>query len=131
MAIFCIGELLTTSFFLLPIGLGAAVAAISNALGANLAVQWAVFVVVSVIGLIFLRPLAKKITRKNTVKSGVDRLVGLSGTMIEGGTNGSGRARVDRDVWNVSTEDGTIPPVGSAISVLRVEGNRLIVQVVS
>jgi len=130
MATLLIGELLTTTFFLLPFGLGAALAALANGLGANLALQWAVFVVISTLGLIFLRPLAKKITQKETPKTGVDRLVGLSGTIVEGGTNATSRARVDRDIWNVFTEDGSFPPLDSEVLVLSVEGNRLLVRVI-
>ena len=129
-AILLVGELFTASFFLLPFGLGAAVAAVVNVFGGSLAIQWCVFIIVSVLTLVILRPLAKKITVKEPAKAGVDRLVGMQGTIIEGGSGGSVRARVDRDVWNTSTEDGSVPPIDTKIEVISVEGTHLIVRVV-
>ena len=79
-----VGEMLTTSFFMLPFALGAAVAALIEAFGGDLVWQWVVFTVVSVVALILFRPLARRITPTTTQKSGVDRLIGMSGKVIEG-----------------------------------------------
>jgi len=125
-----VGEMLTTSFFMLPFALGAAVAALIEAFGGDLVWQWVVFTVVSVVALILFRPLARRITPTATQKSGVDRLIGMSGKVIEGQSlAGEGRARVSTEVWNVVTEDGGRPPVDSTIEVLAVEGAHLIVHV--
>jgi membrane protein implicated in regulation of membrane protease activity len=129
-AVLLVGEMLTTSFFMLPFALGAAVAALTEALGGNLIWQWVAFIVISVISLILFRPLAKRITPRNSQKSGVDRLIGSIGKVLEGTSlAGEGRARVGTEVWNVVTEDGGVPPVGSVIEVLAVDGAHLVVRV--
>jgi len=124
-----IGEMLTASFFLLPFAIGATVSAIATALGAPEWAQWILFVVVSIIALVLLRPVAKRVTASRPEKSGVDRLVGMTGRVIEGTTtSGGSRARVDREIWNVATDGDERLEEGSAIRVLRVDGTHLIVK---
>jgi membrane protein implicated in regulation of membrane protease activity len=129
-AVLYVGEMLTTTFFLLPFGIGATLAFVANLLGLELWLQWVVFVVVSIIALVLLRPLAKRLTAKaGQVKSGVDRLIGMTGHIIEGNApSGENRARVDREVWNVATEAGGRLAVGTPVTVLRVDGVHLIVE---
>ncbi|MDR1184415.1 MAG: NfeD family protein, partial [Coriobacteriales bacterium] len=119
-----VGEMLTATLFLLPFGIGATVAFVANLCGAELWLQWVVFVVVSVITLIFLRPVAKRLTANaENEKSGVDRLIGMTGCIIEGNApSGESRARVDREVWNVATESGEYLSVDTPVKVLRVDG---------
>ena len=127
-----IGEMLTTTFFLLPFGLGAAVAMVAVLLGAPLWLQWVLFVIASVVGLVFLRPLFKRwTTRADKVKAGVDRLIGMTGVIIQGNApSGENRARIAREVWNVSTESGEHLPVDTQVRVLQVDGVHLIVEVI-
>ena len=126
-----VGEILTASFFLLPFALGAAIAAVIEALGGNLLWQWLAFVVLSVIALILFRPLAKRITNQNPQRSGVDRLIGTIGKVIEGQSlAGENRVRVGTEIWNVVSEDGSTLAVDCAIEVVAVEGAHLIVRAV-
>ena len=129
-ALLFVGEMLTTSFFLLPFGLGALIAMIAQIFGAELWLQWVFFVAVSVLGLIFLRPLFKRLTSSaEKVAAGVDRLIGMTGTIIEGNApSGENRARIAREVWNVATETGEHLAVDTKVKVLRVDGVHLIVE---
>ena len=127
-AVLCIGEMFTLSFFLLPFAVGAAVTAIANVLGANVIVQWVIFVVVSVVALVALRPVARRITKPTNIRSGVERLIGSVGEVIEGqAPEGLIRIRVEREEWNASFEDGCRPDIGSKVKVIGVDGTRLIV----
>ncbi|MDR3308203.1 MAG: NfeD family protein [Coriobacteriales bacterium] len=129
-AALCVGEMFTGSFFMLPFAVGAAVAAVANALGAPLPIQWVLFIVISLIALFLLRPFAKKVTIETAKKSGVDRLVGSIGVVIRGDApEGEARARVDREEWNVLTEDGSVPQVNTRVRVMGVDGTHLIVRV--
>jgi membrane protein implicated in regulation of membrane protease activity len=125
-----IGEMLTMTLSLLPFGIGATAALIANFLGAELWLQWVLFVVFSVIALILLRPLAKRLTANaEQTKSGVDRLIGMTGRIIEGNApSGENRARIAREVWNVATETGEHLAVDTSVKVLRVDGVHLIVE---
>ena len=131
-ALLYVGEMLTATFFLLPFGLGATVALIAAFFGAPLWFQWLLFVVVAVLGLVFLRPFFKRLTSKaEKTKAGVDRLIGMTGLIVEGNApSGANRARIDRELWNVSTERGEQLPLNTSIRVLRVEGTYLIVEVI-
>lgn len=129
-AVLYVGEMLTTTFFLLPFAIGSTAALVTNLFGGELWLQWLVFVVVSVVALVLLRPLAKRLTMgAEQGKSGVDRLIGMTGLIVEGNApSGESRARVDREVWNVATEDGAKLTVDTPVKVLRVDGVHLIVE---
>jgi membrane protein implicated in regulation of membrane protease activity len=129
-AVLYVGEMLTATFFLLPFGVGATAALVASLLGIELWLQWIVFIVVSVIVLIALRPLARRLTAKaEQTKSGVDRLIGVTGLITEGNApSGEMRARIDREVWNVATETGKHLTIDTPVKVLRVDGVHLIVE---
>ncbi|MDR1422877.1 MAG: NfeD family protein [Coriobacteriales bacterium] len=122
-------EMLTTSFFLLPFAIGATVSAICALLLAPLWLQWLLFIVISVITLIALRPFARKISVNRPERSGVDRLIGMTGEIIEGDApSGEQRARIAREVWNVTLVDGRVLAVGALVRVTGVDGVHLIVE---
>jgi len=126
-----IGEMLTVGFFLLPFAIGATAALITAIFNVPVGIQWAVFIVVSLIALVATRPLARRITaRGGNVKSGVDRLIGMDGEVLDQkAPDGTYRARVAREIWNVSTDEECELSPGMKIHVVRVEGTRLIVTV--
>jgi membrane protein implicated in regulation of membrane protease activity len=125
-----IGEMISLTFFLLPFGIGASVAFLSVLFGAEVWLQWVLFVVVSIVALIALRPAYKHLVHKaDKAKVGVDRLIGMTGKIIEGNApSGEMRARVAREVWNVSTDGDDTYAVDTRVKVLRVEGVHLIVE---
>ena len=130
-ALLFVGEMLTTTFFILPFAFGATIALFAQMLGAPLWLQWSLFVIVSVLSLVFIRPIFKRLTAKaEPEQAGVDRLIGMTGVIIEGTSpTGSNRARVAGEVWNVATENGLYLMVGTVVRVLRVDGVYLIVGV--
>jgi membrane protein implicated in regulation of membrane protease activity len=132
-AALAIGEMLSLSFFMLPFAVGAAVAAILNALGLDLPWQFVAFIVVSVIALFALRPLARRWTRQGAdAKTGVDRLVGMQGKVVEGRSQaGEFRVLVEGDPWNASATDGRTPELGTSVEVLSVNSNSLTVKALS
>ena len=129
-ALLYVGEMLTTTLFLLPFAIGASIALFANLLGAELWLQWLLFVAVSVVALVALRPLARRLTAQGGgQRSGVDRLIGKTGVIIaENVPPGECRARVGREIWNVASDSGAELAEGAAIKVLRVEGTHLIVE---
>ena len=111
---------------------GALVALIAAMCGAGLGIQVASFLVVSLVLLIFTRPLAVRFLNKDTLKTNVDRVVGMEGVVTEEISNlaGTGRVSLGGNMWTARTENegGTIP-VDAVVTVLRVEGVKLIVKV--
>ena len=81
---------------------------------------------------VFTRPLAVRFLNKDTLKTNVDRVVGMEGVVTEEISNlaGTGKVSLGGNVWTARTENegGTIP-VDAVVTVLRVEGVKLIVKV--
>src|SRR4051794_41503164 len=57
--VLAVGEMLTLGFFLAPFAVGAALAGLADALGAGTAVDFALFLVVSSLLLLLLRPIPR------------------------------------------------------------------------
>lgn len=129
-AILIIAEMFTASFFLLPFAIGAAAAALLEYLGADVAWQWIAFIGVSGAMLVLLRRYANRLTHEQPVRTGVDRLLGLPGTVIEtiDPESAAGRVRVEREEWRAESSSGEKIPSGTQVTVERVVGTRLIVQ---
>ncbi len=111
---------------------GALVALIAAMCGAGLGIQVASFLVISLVLLIFTRPFAVRFLSKDTLKTNVDRVIGMEGVVTEEISNlaGTGKVSLGGNIWTARTENegGTIP-VDAVVAVLRVEGVKLIVKV--
>ena len=111
---------------------GALVALIAAMCGAGIVIQIVLFLVVSLVLLFFTRPLAVRFLNKDTLKTNVDRVVGMEGVVTEEISNlaGTGKVSLGGNMWTARTENegGTIP-VDAVVTVLRVEGVKLIVKV--
>lgn len=128
-AVLIVGEMFTAGFFLLPFGVGAAVAALLNWLDVALAWQWAAFLLVSAVLLLSLRKFADRVTHEPPEKVGVDRLVGKQAVVIEAIDTGDalGRVRIDREEWRADSSLDDVIPVGARVTVERVEGTHVVV----
>lgn len=111
---------------------GVLVALIAAMCGAGIVIQIVLFLVVSLVLLFFTRPLAVRFLNKDTLKTNVDRVVGMEGVVTEEISNlaGTGKVSLGGNMWTARTENegGTIP-VDAVVTVLRVEGVKLIVKV--
>lgn len=129
-AVLTISEMFTGDFFMLPFGLGAAVAAAVNYADAALGWQWAVFIVASILFLGVLRRWGPSWTTAPPRQVGGDRLVGEYGTVVRAldPSTGRGEVVVGREHWSAVSADGTAIPEGARIGVVRVEGAHLVVE---
>lgn len=129
-AVLClITELLTGGFFLMCFAIGAAVAAIISPI-AGFNVQLAVFAVVSVLCIFFVRPFAIRYLHNDDEKrvSNADAILGAYGIVsqtIEPG--GFGRVAIDGDDWKAQSEDGV--EIGRGEKVVVVGRDSLIITV--
>jgi membrane protein implicated in regulation of membrane protease activity len=123
--VLAVGEMATTSFFLAPFAGGAAVAAILAATDAGATVEWAAFLVVSIILLAAMRPLARAHQRKGAVRTGTAALIGQSATVVERIANaeGVGCVKLDGEIWTARAfdDDDVIMP-GTRVQVLEIRG---------
>lgn len=112
---------------------GALVAAIITPLGAPIWLQIIVFIVVSVVLLIFTRPIVAKHFNGNRAKTNVESLAEKKAYVTEEVDNikATGKVKVDGMDWSARTaEDGVTIPMGSLVKVLKVEGVKAIVEAI-
>jgi len=125
-----VAEIFTAGFFMLPFGLGAAVAAVLAYFEIALLWQWVAFVGFSSLLLLVLRQFAERITHEAPQKVAGDRLIGKTGVVLQAidGRAGAGMVRIEREEWRAEAPGS--PPLGegSAVRVVAVEGSHLVVE---
>lgn len=110
---------------------GALVAFLAALFGASLGIQIGLFFAVSLILLIFTRPMAIRFMDQRTEKTNVDSLLGEKALVTETIENlkGTGRVKVRGVDWTARTrEDGAIIAPDTVVTVLEVQGVKLIVE---
>jgi membrane protein implicated in regulation of membrane protease activity len=124
--ILAIGEIATTGLFLGPFAAGALIATLLAAAGAGAIIEWAVFLVVSVILLAALRPVARAHRRsRGKITTGTARLVGQPATVVERIANaeGVGCVRLDGEIWTARAyDDDEVFEPGTRVQVLEIRG---------
>ena len=105
---------------------GAVVAALLSVAGAGATVEWAAFLVVSVVLLAALRPIAREHQRsKGKVKMNTAALVGQTAMVVERIANaeGVGCVKLDGEIWTARAfdDDEVIEP-GTRVHVLEIRG---------
>lgn len=132
LVVFLVIEVATLGLATIWFAGGALVALIAAMCGAGIVIQIILFLVVSLVLLFFTRPFAVRFLNKDTLKTNVDRVVGMEGVVTEEISNlaGTGKVSIGGNMWTARTENegGTIP-VDAVVTVLRVEGVKLIVKV--
>lgn len=122
-----LGELFTPGFFMVGIGVSAALTSIPVALGSPLWLALVIFALLCIAFFIFIRPLIQKKGSKET-PVGVDALIGQSATVIESlDTQGNGRVNVKGEDWKARSESGNIEK-GKDVRIVGHEGVTLIVK---
>jgi membrane protein implicated in regulation of membrane protease activity len=118
------GEVLTLGFFLGPIAIAAALAAIVAATGVAVELQVAVFAVASVASLAFVRPIAVRHMRTPArLKSGTAALVGTRAVVLERVDADRGQVKIGGEVWTARAydEDDVFEP-GARVDVMKIDG---------
>lgn len=87
-------------------------------------IQVVVFVVVSVILLLSLRPILRKYFTPKLTRTNVDAVIGTRGLIIEAVDNleGTGRIKLGGMEWSARSTNGQKIPVGTLAKVDKIEG---------
>jgi membrane protein implicated in regulation of membrane protease activity len=128
--IFAVAEGLTASFVTIWFAIGGAVSAVAAALGVGLALQVVIFFVVSIVLLIFTRPILVKRLKLGREKNYTEQLEGKTGLVTEAiKPFGSGQVKVRGIVWTaVGESEDFAAEQGNTVEIVRVEGVKLIVK---
>ena len=126
-----VGEMFSLDLTLALLGIGAGAAGTAGLIGAPLLVQLPVFIVVSLLGLVFVRPIAKRhLRRGKEIRTGIERLPGQAGIVLEPVTVTDGRIKLDGEIWSARLDEliSQEPvPTGKRVTVLRIEGATAVV----
>ena len=110
---------------------GSIVAFIGSMLGASLWIQIILFLAVSIVLLLFTRPLAVKYVNKNRIRTNVDSLIGEKAIVIADINNlrEEGQLKLDGNEWTARAEDpDEIIKAGSVVRVQKISGVKVIVR---
>ncbi len=111
--------------------MGGALAALIAALcGAELWVQVVLFFTVSILLLLCLRPLSKRLIKQKKVATNADSNIGKEAVVTERIVNlqGSGAVRISGVEWSARSADGSEIEKGAVVRVLRIEGVKVCVE---
>ena len=125
-------ELVTTSFILLGLGLAATISFIAALLGLNIEIQIGVFIVVSLLFFLYVRPFLMKRWREREArlpKTNAEALVGRIGKVVEpiNEAEKTGRVVIDGDNFRAVTKDGSLVPEGTHVEVVALDSTILVV----
>lgn len=128
--IFAIAEAATVGLTSVWFAIGSLGALICALLGGNIWLQIAIFIVLSVVCLVALRPLAKKYLNNRVEPTNADRVIGQEAQVTQAIDNiqGSGAVTIGGITWTARSEHDTPIPAGTMVRVLRIEGVKVIVE---
>ena len=139
-----VGEIFTLGFFLGPVALAAALAAVAAGLGLGFEAQLAVFVVASLASLLLVRPVARRHLRTPArLRTGAAALVGEAAVVLERIDRGGGSVRLRGEVgrrvrstpsgcsspaprsrWSRSTAPPRSSPIDTAARTRKIRADR-------
>ena len=131
LAVLLVTEAITAGLTTIWFAGGALAAAVASYFGAGLAAQIILFLCVSLVLLIFTRPLAVKFMNKGVTKTNANRLIGQNAVVIQEIDNlaQTGQVRISDIEWMARTSSDTDKiPVNTVVTVKEIQGVKLIVE---
>ena len=118
-------EIFSATFGAICFAIGAGFSALAAGLGANVTWQIIIFVVVSLLTFIFLRPVVMRfLDRKSKdVKTNADAIIGRKGVVSEriDAEQHTGRVAIDGDDWKAVSEDGSVIEKGTTVEIVKLD----------
>ena len=118
-------EICTAGFGSICFAIGAGFSALAAALGADFTWQTVIFVIVSLLTFIFLRPVILRFLDKNSkeVKTNAEAIVGRKGVVSEriDREHHTGRVAIDGDDWKAVSENGEIIEKGTEVEIVKLD----------
>ena len=111
---------------------GALAALIAALLHGPLWLQIALFLAVSILCLLAVRPLARKYVNTQVQPTNADRVIGAKARVTEDIDNiqGKGAVTIGGIIWTARSDSDEVIPAGSLVRVLRIEGVKVFVELI-
>ena len=131
LAVFLVIEAITVGLTTIWFAGGALVAAIASGAGAGILVQWILFLVISLVLLIFTRPIAMRYLNTNRTRTNAESLIGKEAVVTQtiGNLKNQGQVIVGGIEWTARTDDNEkMIEKDTVVEIERIEGVKLIVK---
>ena len=128
--IFAVAEAATVGLTSVWFAIGSLGALVCALAGGNIWLQLGIFIVLSLVCLVALRPLAKKYLNTRVEPTNADRVIGQEARVTQDIDNiqGTGAVTIGGVTWTARSEHDTPIPAGAMGRVLRIEGVKVIVE---
>ena len=133
-ALFIVIEIISLGLTTIWFAGGAFVAALAGLAGVSLTIQVALFLIVSIILLVLTRPVAVKYLDSKTQKTTSEALIGQKAVVLQTIDNlkTEGQVKVNGMEWTARAKtDEMVIPEGEVVTILEIQGVKLIVEPVS
>lgn len=129
--LFVIIEIFDPAFFFIALGIGAIVTGLLSLLhfySASIPLQIVTFAVLSFIAFLFTRKVGKKVLRHPGSETNVYALKGKTGFITKAiPADGKGYVKIGGEEWVAITPDASAVELNAKVTVLDVDGNKLVV----
>lgn len=129
--VFFIIEMATIGFLVFWLGIGALLAMLTSFITDSILIQVLVFVITSIILLIFTRPLVNKFVKiPKEVKTNAYSIIGKKAIVISKINNieGNGQVKIDGDVWSAKSFDDEDIPENTEVEIVEIDGVKAVVK---
>lgn len=128
--IFAFVELFAPSMFFLHLAIGAIITAVAAYFGATLTIQIIVFIIISLVSLLFVRPIFMKKKKQKTELE--EQYLEKTAEVIEDigaeGTSGIGRIKIYDEVWNAKSSNNCIFKTGEFVKITKIDSLTMYVE---
>ena len=128
--IMAVVEAVTVQLVSVWFAVGAVAGCITAIFTDNVSIQLIVFVAVSLVAMLITRPLVKRIKVKKAEATNSDKYIGKTAVVIEAIDNAAakGQVKVGGTTWSARSVDGKQIEAGASVTVVAIEGVKLMVK---
>ncbi|MEG2348511.1 MAG: NfeD family protein [Clostridia bacterium] len=128
--VFLLAEIFTVSFLLFWPGIGAFLAFCTEILGFSFPVQIAVFVISTILMIIFMKPLVKKFFKTKDTPMNNETIIGKNAIVSKkiNTLQSKGQVKINGELWSAVSTDGNPIEDGETVVIEKVDGVKLIVK---
>ena len=130
LVVLVLGEAVTVGLTFIWFAIGALGGLITAWLGGPVWLQVIVFLAVSALALMLVRPLASRLMKTSHSPTNADRVIGQTAIVTEAIDNveGKGQVNIAGQVWSARSQHDVAIPSGTEVKVLRIEGVKVYVE---
>lgn len=128
--IFFVVEMITVGFLVFWLGVGALFAMVVSLFTDNLIIQTATFVISSTLLLFLTKPLVKRLSHSDKVKTNAYSIIGKKGIVTReiNSKKGIGQIKIGSETWTAKSNTEDTIPEGTEVEVLEINGVKAVVK---